>query len=66
MKEKVSFEVSLPVEVCLANTAGHAVEGRLGNEVMYQLIDKKPTVREVYVRAGESFDRISKTLPAER
>jgi len=65
MKEKVSFEVNLPVEVCLANTPGHDVEGRLGNEVMYQLIDRRvmfvPTcvrdqINRLGIKTGEPFN----------
>ena len=65
MKEKVSFEVNLPVELYLANAAGHDVEGRLGNEVMYQLIDGRvmfvpPSVRDqiaqLGIKTGEPFN----------
>ncbi len=65
MKEKVSFDVNLPVEVCLANAAGQEVEGRVGNEVMYQLIDGRmmfvpPGVRDqitkLGIKTGEPFN----------
>ena len=64
MKEKVSFELNLPVEVSLSNAAAQEVEGRLGNEVMYHLADGRamvvpPSVRDQITRhgikSGETF-----------
>ena len=57
MKEKVSFEVNQPVEVCLANATGQNTAGHLGNEVMYQLSDGRvmfvpSSVRDQISRLG--------------
>ncbi len=64
MKEKVSFEVNQPVEVCLANAASQNTAGHLGNEVMYQLSDGRvmfvPTsvrdhITRLGIKTGEPF-----------
>lgn len=65
MKEKVSFEVNQPVEVCLANAVGQDVAGRLGTEVMFFLVDGRAmfvpsSVRDqisrLGIKAGEPFN----------
>jgi hypothetical protein len=65
MKEKVSFEVNQPVEVCLANPVGQDVAGRLGNEAMFPLIDGRvmlvPTsvrdhITRLGIKMGEAFN----------
>jgi hypothetical protein len=51
MKEKVTFETNVPVPVVLAQVEGMEVQGRCGDEVMYNLQDGRvmfvpPSIRD--------------------
>ncbi len=63
MKEKVTFETNVPVPVALAQTEGMDVQGRYGDEVMYNLQDGRvmfvpPSIRDeikkLEVKPGEA------------
>jgi len=62
MKEKVTFETNVPVSVVLAQMEGMDVQGRYGDEVMYNLQDGRvmfvpvsirDEIRRLDVKAGE-------------
>jgi hypothetical protein len=62
MKEKVTFETNVPVSVVLAQTEGMDVQGRYGDEVMYNLQDGRvmfvpvsirDEIRKLEVKPGE-------------
>ena len=64
MKEKVSFETNVPVSVVLAQTEGMEVQGRYGDEVMYNLQDGRvmfvplairDEIRKLEVKPGEAL-----------
>ena len=51
MKEKVTFETNVPVPFALAQVEGMEVQGRCGDEVMYNLQDGRvmfvpPSIRD--------------------
>ena len=56
MKEKVTFETNEPVSVALAQTEGMEVQGRYGDEIMYNLQDGRVMFVPVSIR-----DEIRKT-----
>jgi len=64
MKEKVSFETNVPMSVVLAQTEGMDVQGRYGDEVMYDLQDGRvmfvplsirDQIRKLAVKPGETL-----------
>ena len=64
MKEKVMFETNVPVSVALAQTEGMEVQGRYGDEIMYNLQDGRvmfvpPSIRDeiktLEVKSGEAL-----------
>lgn len=57
MKEKVVFEINVPVELCLADPEGKEVGGHSDEVIMYSLKDGRvmfvpPTVRDQLTRLG--------------
>ena len=64
MKDKVVFEMNVPVEVCLAHAEGKEIEGRRGEQIMFDLDDGRlmfvpQSVRDqigkLEVKPGERF-----------
>jgi hypothetical protein len=64
MKEKVPFETNVPVSVVLAQTEGMEVQGRYGEEVMYNLQDGhvmfvppsiRDEIRKLEAKPGEAL-----------
>ena len=64
MKEKVTFETNVPVPVALAQTEGMEVQGRYGDDVMYNLQDGRvmfvplsirDEIRKLEVKPGETL-----------
>lgn len=64
MKEKVTFETNVPVSVVLAQTEGMDVQGRYGDEVMYNLQDGRvmfvprsirDEIKKLEVKPGEAL-----------
>jgi len=64
MKEKVTFETNVPVSVVLAQMEGMDVQGRYGDEVMYNLQDGRvmfvpvsirDEIRKLEVKPGETL-----------
>ena len=62
MKEKIMFETQMPMPVALAQVEGMELEGRDGDEVMYDLQDGRvmfvplsirDQIRELEVKPGE-------------
>jgi hypothetical protein len=57
MKERVVFEINVPVTAALAYADGLKVEGRYGDQVMYSLSDERvmyvpPAVRDQLIELG--------------